>query len=67
MSTTLGHRANAPGLRGHSCGSIYPYTIVARNFGREFGVLHAVRGGCTWGFRSQRRAEKAAQLSLVGG
>jgi hypothetical protein len=64
---TSGHRANAPGLRGHSCGSLYPYTIVARNFGKEWGVLHSTKGGCTWGFSSQRRAEQAAFIALVGG
>jgi hypothetical protein len=60
-SQTIGHRTNAPGLRGHSCGDHYPFTIVGTNFGRSWYVLDAVRGEQSPAFRSQRRAEQMAR------
>jgi hypothetical protein len=59
-AATKGHRANAPGLRGHSCGDLYPLTIVGVDFGRQWYVLHAVTGEKSPPFTSQRKAEKLA-------
>lgn len=32
---TKGHSAAAPGLRGHSVGELYPYTVIAIGHGPE--------------------------------
>lgn len=30
---TIGHRASQPGLRGHSVGQLFPFTVIARGCG----------------------------------
>lgn len=30
---TKGHRASQPGLRGHSVGQLFPFTVIARGHG----------------------------------
>ena len=61
---TKGHRASAPGLRGHSCGDLYPLTIVGTNFGRSWYAQNAITGKVTGLFKSQRAAEISARFLL---
>ncbi len=63
---TIGHRANAPGLRGHSCGKLYPLTIVGTNFGKSWYVLDCLTGDTAGCFRSQGAAERFATAALKG-
>ncbi len=68
MSTqyeTRGHRANAPGLRGHSCGSLYPYTVIAIGHGPERKTWTAM--DCRTG-RTGREflSYQEAELDVVG-
>lgn len=68
MSTayqTKGHRADAPGLRGHSCGDLYPYTVIAIGHGpvsKSWCAMDCRTGRTGREFRTYREAE----LDIVG-
>lgn len=50
---TLGHRADQPGLRGHSVGEEFPYRVV----GKGDGTWEVHRNGC---------AQRLVGLSCTG-
>lgn len=68
MSTayqTKGHRADAPGLRGHSCGDLYPYTVIAIGHGpvsKSWCAMDCRTGRTGREFRSYQEA----LLDIVG-
>lgn len=63
MSTayqTKGHRADAPGLRGHSCGDMYPYTVIAIGHGpvqKKWAAMDCRTGNVGREFLTYREAE----------
>lgn len=58
---TKGHAASAPGLRGHSIGSLYPYTVVAIGaYPTQYAVMD-LRTSCIGHVRS---TYAAAELDL---
>lgn len=62
---TRGHRADAPGLRGHSCGEMYPYTVIAIGHGPY--VLKWAAMDCRTGQVGREfRSYQEAQLDIVG-
>lgn len=68
MSTqyeTRGHRADAPGLRGHSCGSLYPYTVIGIGHGPEV-VKYAAMDCRTWATGREFNSAQEAELDAVG-
>lgn len=62
---TRGHSAANPGLRGHSCGSNYPLTVIAKGIigqGLQWLVLN-----CKTGEESNpRRSYNEAEIDLYG-
>lgn len=44
MVQTKGHMATSQGIRGHSAGDIFPYTIAIRG-----GEYHLLSGNIKWG------------------
>ena len=60
---TRGHAASAPGLRGHSIGSLYPYTVVAIG---AYPTRYAVMDLRTGRTGHERPTYAAAELDLHG-
>ena len=62
---TRGHRADAPGLRGHSCGEFYPYTVIGIGHGPE--VVKWAAMDCRTGNTGREfRTYQEAELDVVG-
>jgi hypothetical protein len=60
---TIGHSAANPGLRGHSCGSNYPLTVIAKGIIGQ--GLHWLVLNCKTGEESNpRRSYKEAEIDL---
>lgn len=63
VNQTIGHSATNPGLRGHSCSSNYPLTVIAKGIigqGLQWLVLN-----CKTGQESNpRRSYKEAEIDL---
>lgn len=66
---TKGHSAVAPGLRGHSVGDLYPYTIIAIGYGPEqrltWAAMDTRTGRHGREFHSYREAEQDAVGLLI--
>lgn len=66
---TKGHSAIAPGLRGHSVGELYPYTIIAIGHGPEQRLTWAAMDTRTGlngrEFRTYQEAERDAVGLLI--
>lgn len=66
---TKGHRADAPGLRGHSVGELYPYTIIAIGHGPDqrltWSAMDTRTGRNGREFPTYRQAEQDAVGLLI--
>lgn len=62
---TRGHRADAPGLRGHSCGDLYPYTVIG--IGQGPHIVKYAAMDCRTGHTGREfRSYQEAMLDVVG-
>lgn len=66
---TKGHAVTAPGLRGHSVGELYPYTIIAVGHGPEqrltWSAMDTRTGRNGREFRTYQDAERDAVGLLI--
>lgn len=68
MSTqfqTKGHRADAPGLRGHSCGEFYPYTVIGVGHGP--GIVKWAAMDCRTGRTGREFADYSDAVRDIAG
>lgn len=63
---TKGHRADAPGLRGHSCGEMYPYTVIAIGRGPQQTLSWAAMDCRTGNTGREFRSYQEAVLDIAG-
>lgn len=66
---TKGHSTAAPGLRGHSVGELYPYTVIAIGHGPEqrltWSAMDTRTGKNGREFQTYRQAEQDAVGLLI--
>lgn len=63
---TRGHRADAPGLRGHSCGTLYPYTVIGIGKGPQQTLAWTAMDCRTGNSGREFRSYREAELDIVG-
>jgi hypothetical protein len=63
---TKGHAAAAPGLRGHSVGELYPYTVIAIGHGPAQRLTWAAMDSRTGRHGREFRTYQEAAQDAVG-